>query len=262
MTKQEFEIWVERHCGELLAVARRRVREDAEDVVQDAVAGMLKSSELQYRDETTIWPWATFAIRQESYHARRSEARAERSLQDAGALLGEDSERTDGRYIGPVRHGAYPIAVSFCRCAGHLSWLRGEKVHEPGCSTTQILWIEAGYDRLPTSGRHVSYVYGVLACLNGNRAYINANEIAGLSPRLPVRASGFKDDELLADAKRPRRSRAAVVTAFERKTKIDFNTSTRPLPEGEGQRLVCDECNATNEALWSCEHATKKEVAA
>lgn len=84
MTMSEFEQWIEQKYGDLLAVARRRVRkEDASDVLQSAVLRMWNSPDLDLRvalhatpeRPLAVWPWAVGIVRSEASTKRRSARR-------------------------------------------------------------------------------------------------------------------------------------------------------------------------------------------
>lgn len=75
MTRAEFDVWIEQHYTQLLAVARRRTNtdEDAADAVHAAVAQTLASGrcgEIQHP-----WTWMVNAVRGKAKDGRRSEDR-------------------------------------------------------------------------------------------------------------------------------------------------------------------------------------------
>lgn len=101
MTMAEFDTWIEQHYGELLAVAKTLVRpQDAEDVVQNAVASMYTSPLLDLsvrlhvnEDERraglrSVWAWARGVVRGMASHSRRSGTN-----RVPGLLRGEESTR-------------------------------------------------------------------------------------------------------------------------------------------------------------------------
>lgn len=92
MTRAEFDAWIEQHYTELLGVARRRVRRDAEDVVQQAVAGMLASLELQRRPVVMAWPWAVLLVRRVASDRRRKGSRHAKKTQTSGVLLAREKK--------------------------------------------------------------------------------------------------------------------------------------------------------------------------
>jgi hypothetical protein len=97
VTRQEFDTWIEQHYTELLAVAKRRDQQEPEDVLQQAVAGMLASEALPrigQPDEMGVWPWAVGFVRGTAAHARlastrRNALKAEtKKIHQAGSSLG------------------------------------------------------------------------------------------------------------------------------------------------------------------------------
>lgn len=97
MTRQEFDGWIEQHYTELLAVAKRRDQKDPEDVLQQAVAGMLASEALPRigaPGEMGAWPWAVGFVRGAATHNRRAITRRNtlkaetKKIHRAGSSLG------------------------------------------------------------------------------------------------------------------------------------------------------------------------------
>jgi len=82
MTVKEAGVWIEQHYGEMFAVAVRRAMDlSPEDILQSAIATMLASKVLprvrehnQTRDRRYMaaWPFATLAIKQAAFNARRA----------------------------------------------------------------------------------------------------------------------------------------------------------------------------------------------
>ena len=98
MTRPEFDAWVEQHYGDLLAVAVRLTDCEPEDIVQAAVARMLKSQALanvvddpNAKGQMGVWPWAVGCLRS-TFSNRRTvgwrRTRVEKEVQ-AVASLGE-----------------------------------------------------------------------------------------------------------------------------------------------------------------------------
>lgn len=87
MTRGEFDVWIEQHYGELLAVAKERVKWDAEDALQSAVAGMLASSTFADTPIALAWPWAVAFIRYNARNMRVSEQRRRGFIRDAKIIL-------------------------------------------------------------------------------------------------------------------------------------------------------------------------------
>ncbi len=174
MTRNEFDAWIEEHYRDLLKVARLRVSSDskAEDVVQNAVAGMLDSAELERREASAIWPWAAGFVRGAASHALRAERREAEALDkaalrnDAGSLLYDG-----GSFAGPRSLlGRFPFARG-------LSYQGEYTVRDAGvcprCSSRQVLRVEIGCDRDAKGNVHhvEAWAYG---CLNGHRTYTDA----------------------------------------------------------------------------------------
>lgn len=94
VTTEEFGTWVEKHYGDMLAVARRRIDFDPEDIVQSALEAMLKSPTLAKVKESKepgvlgVWVWAERIISRTADHTRRARAReeirVEKSLSSGG----------------------------------------------------------------------------------------------------------------------------------------------------------------------------------
>lgn len=82
MTRDEFNAWLEQHYGELLAVAKRRVKADPEDALQAALARV--TEHLDQFDETKgrLWTWVVNAIRSTADTARQSASRVKRLRAD------------------------------------------------------------------------------------------------------------------------------------------------------------------------------------
>lgn len=87
MTRDEFETWIEQHYKQLGAVAKRRVRQDYEDVLQRAVLAMLSRPELAKRTPATIWPWAVEVVRESAKDARVSVQRQKALRGEAKKIL-------------------------------------------------------------------------------------------------------------------------------------------------------------------------------
>lgn len=93
MTRAEFDGWLEQHHGELLAVAKRRTEEGAEDVVQEAVATFLTHRDLPAIDHP--WTYLVNAVRSVAGNRRRSVARAKAAARDLRVLT--RAEHSHGR---------------------------------------------------------------------------------------------------------------------------------------------------------------------
>lgn len=82
MTRKAFDLWIEQHYGELVAVARRLVNnpEDATEVVHDAVAASVGNGNLS--KVRAPWTWMVNAVRGKAKDRRVSDTR--RSVAMAG----------------------------------------------------------------------------------------------------------------------------------------------------------------------------------
>jgi len=84
VSRSELEVWVERHYAELVAVARRRVTTDPEDVVQATVLSSLTTRSYVRCRAGAAWTWFVHAVEFSAGHARTGEARRRR-MRDADA---------------------------------------------------------------------------------------------------------------------------------------------------------------------------------
>ena len=90
MTRGEFETWLTGHYGDLLAVARRLVRTDAEDVVQQTVAMVLANQDLS--KVRAPWTWFLNSLRGVAGNNRRSATR-KMGENYPDSIRSEDSKR-------------------------------------------------------------------------------------------------------------------------------------------------------------------------
>ena len=73
MTREEFDVWIEQHYGELLAVAKRRTNsdDDAMDVLHSAIAGALANE--TYVNVQAPWTFFVNAVRGYADAKRKSD---------------------------------------------------------------------------------------------------------------------------------------------------------------------------------------------
>ncbi len=107
MERSELEQWIEAHYGELLAVAIRRHKRAAADVLHTAIAGMFASKAGPGPlGSAGFWTWAVALIRGAAKDRRVSDQRQNRlkveakNIQRAALVLGQRRER--GKFESPL----------------------------------------------------------------------------------------------------------------------------------------------------------------
>lgn len=101
MTRAEFDKWITKHYGELLAVARRLVNRDPEDIVQQAVLRVVSAR--SYTRAKAIWTFMVNNIRSAASNARRGDARARGVPESISAGRGEGLNRHLLRRLPPAK---------------------------------------------------------------------------------------------------------------------------------------------------------------
>ena len=143
MERSELEQWIEQHYGELLAVAKRKHKRAPEDLLQNAVAGMLasqKSPALQL-----AWPWAVSWLRGRAQHMRTSDNRQRalkseaKNIHQAASIHGQRQER--GRYENPLSDDSAKYLKAWARDARERLIESSRRSHhkgEPGVSMVRL----------------------------------------------------------------------------------------------------------------------------
>jgi DNA-directed RNA polymerase specialized sigma24 family protein len=86
VTRSEFDVWIEQHYGELLAVAKKKG--DGEDAVQAAVLSALETRNYERCHPGAAWTWFSNAVRGKAKDQRVSETRTRRAKQELKKITG------------------------------------------------------------------------------------------------------------------------------------------------------------------------------